>query len=490
MSVVCLDCGNIIDEQALKIHQLTEHCIKVRLLNEKCVISCKQCGLRFMKHWHAESHHCNVYSDIHSDLQFRCSVLEKILLHAGINPNIDWEEVKKGKLDMKDFFPKLKLNLPIAPDICETKQENINKQENVILKNSPQKNLSITESSNQLNGQNLKAKKIAHLLESYSKAIYQNVSENEDGENYIYLLGSTMVEYLENQYFFTEETNVLMYLSIFQDLIKKKIRNGHESREQFINGIFDSISEHNWTSYLLCFFEIFDKNYPLKEWPIWKPSSDPLTIDQICQQFTLTYALKPLNIFIREILVGKYVFSQDQYYRFDPSLKKWILDPWMLHLTSALSNRILDVCNSLFTKAYKCCFGTNTFNKKWNLDEYMKPFVQVLKNAELASTVFEVGHLLRNELKISITNEQIIPQRPLMNEINDFAMLSTRIHCGIPGVEMINLYEIIFDNCDPEVSQQYIIKYVKGLSKYNSEYKPSIRFLEMVKNETQQYRYD
>jgi len=506
MSVVCVDCGTMIAKSSLKTHQLTEKCRKYQELNKNCIIVCRKCGLRFEKHWHHESHHCGmdkVEDPLVVELRYRCMFYEKLVDALGIGLTIDWEEVRKGKFDLESL-PKIQIVKDTRDSLdTDTETETIASVEEWKAREPPIKRPEIVPPD--LVSSEVKAEILQFIqkrddemvtkttvIEGYITAITQGKVENGDGEDYVYLIGSTLGEYIPSEYGRSSESSVAGWLESLKPFVKSKIAPNHDNREKFINGLVDSYCGEAWTSYILASLDIFDSRYPIKGWEQWTFTMDstaPMTIEQICQEYTITHAFLPLKSFLTTFHVGtpfvRYVYHKDQYYRREST--GWVLDPWLLHLTAALANRITEVCMSLFSKAYKYAFGNNTYVKTWKDHAYMKPFIQVIRNIEMASTVFDVGHILRQELKKCTTTESIPIQRPSIQDTDEFAIISTRIHNKIPGVEMNNPYDILFDDCDPEVSQSFLTRYLKGLGSISSEYKPSVRFADKIKFELSQY---
>ena len=118
----------------------------------------------------------------------------------------------------------------------------------------------------------------------------------------------------------------------------------------------------------------------------------------------------------------------------------------------------------------------------------MKNFMQLYKNVEIASPVFDLGHILRRSIREKSLPEIGVIDTPISLELrSEFRLMSTKINDGIPGCELINFLELLFDNCPIDVSAKYIKKYLGGLKALKDEYEPSPQFKDLVMQEAKSY---
>lgn len=513
MSIQCQDCGSLIGKSNFKTHIQTDKCNRIRELNQKYQYKCRKCGLCLEKQWHAETHVCDgvrVYDPEVEELRLKCKFYAGFIAAMGVDFEVDWEQVKTGNVTIQ-APPKIVLRENYATsvsgdtDVTDLTDATVESGESTAteireIRETVSKAVAplpphpaFVELLQEVNsGYNESLSSIQGL----TSLLLKGERESADGEDRYYILGNKLGEFISREYPRQPDSKIVVVFAGLQKLIDKII-NTIDEREQFVNGLNDSFCGPNIVAYTLINLGMFDQSLQFDPKPLLNSKVTPQTIsmmslDEIVKSYSLVYAMLPIDDFINTILIDRktvrYCYAHGQFYRQENS--GYIVDPWMLDLTMALSNAMIEVCTGLFRKAYKTVFSNNVYRDGWMSHPFLKQFVNVYKNIEIASTVFDLNHLMRKKVMASPEGSvlAITPMKTSQSRNEEWALMSTRINAGIPGFEMTNFFETIFDaGSTADVSAKWLKKYLGGLKVMASEYTPSSRFKLQVSGEAKQY---
>ena len=445
----CQECGAVVGN--LKSHNGSDKCYRYKVLNSLVQFKCRKCGVLMEKSWHAESHHCGVKEVMTEVLQRKLDIFSRVLVSMGIDIS-NWETLQP-KEEVKEIKEEVIREEPKEKEIIHEEPKEEEEEEEVEESNEVEEP---TEDEKEV----LSSKNVC--IEQLHRD-FQAVIDNkiEDDEDYDFILGVGITEFVSKYY---HEYSYIRSLIHKTKEYVKSISKDNNKREQFISGVVNSIYDYKYQLYTLIAFDIFE-NPP-------DDMKDLVHYDNtnIIEQFDFVYALLPIEVFIDKVVKNKCAFFIGQYY-----IDKEI-DPYLLNLTEKLSAQIMKVCVSLFRQVYKCNYGNNIYKDGWK--KTMKHYLPIFRNIEIASTIFDLGHILRKRITSSLV--LLVPQKPSQESLDTFHLISTKIHHGKPGYDMHNFFEIVFDGNVNDVSRLWMEKYLGGLKTYANEYKSYARFQNSV----------
>lgn len=506
MSVQCQGCGSFVTKSGFKVHLQTDKCRKVREMDEKYQHKCRKCGLFLEKLWHAEVHACDgvkIYDPEMEELRIKCKFYTNFISAMGLDLDIDWEKVKNGT-HVGKVPPKIVLqehcseNLyPESTSVEVSDIETSDGSEVIPLTEE----LKVSGPSNHVFQEYIQELSLTFSdslsnIQAISSLILKNQRESEDGEDIYYMLGNKLGEFIAREYPRNPDSKIM---NVFTDLHKvvDKIRNTIDEREHFVNGVNDSFCGDNISGYIMLNLDLFDQTLRFDPRSLLSSKSfigsmNPMNIEEIVRAYSCVYAMVPITDFIDVMLMDtkmrRYVYAYEQFYRRE--LSGFTVDPWMLDLTYALSNTVLEVCSELFKKAYKTVYSDNVYREGWGTHPFLKQFQQVYKNIEISSTIFDLNHILRKKIMSgpSGNNYEIVQMNTDHARNTEWALMSTRINAGIPGFELVNFFENLFEpSTVTDVSVKWVKKYLSGLKSFSGEYRSSSRFKSQVSEEAKQY---
>jgi hypothetical protein len=508
MSVQCQGCGSFVTKSGFKVHLQTDKCRKVREMDEKYQHKCRKCGLFLEKLWHAELHACDgvkIYDPEMEELRMKCKFYTNFISAMGLHLDIDWEKVKNGT-HVGNVPPKIVLQETYSKNLCpkstSVEVSDVEVSDVEVSDVAPlSEELKVSEPSKHVFREYIQELSLTFSdsvsnFQVISNLILNNQRESEDGEDIYYMLGNKLGEFVAREYPRNPDSKII---NVFSDLHKvvDKIRNTIDEREHFINGVNDSFCGDNISGYIMLNLNLFDQTLRFDPKSLLSSKSfignmNPMSIEEIVRTYSCVYAMVPITDFIDVMLMDtkmrRYVYAYEQFYRRE--LSGFTIDPWMLDLTYALSNTVLEVCSELFMKAYKTVYSDNIYREGWGAHPFLKQFQQVYKNIEIASTVFDLNHILRKKIMSGPSgNTYQIEQMNTNHARNtEWALMSTRINAGIPGFELVNFFDTLFEpSTVTDVSAKWMKKYLSGLKSFSGEYRSSPRFKSQVSEEAKQY---
>lgn len=507
MSLQCQGCGSFVAKNGFKVHINTEKCRKIREIDEKYQHKCRKCGLYLEKMWHAETHVCDgvkVYDPEIEELRIKCRFYTNFILSMGVDLNIDWDKVKNGSyivrtppkivLQENHYHHQESTSVDVS-DISDYQDDSNDDDEETKEHKTPSTSeYSLNEYVRESNGNFADS---VSIIKDISNLLLDNKRVNEDGEDRYYILGSKLGEFVAKEYPRNSDSKIAtVFETIFA--LANKIRNTIDEREQFVNGVHDSFCGYSISGYIMLNLDLFDQNLRIDPKALLSSKSfignmNPMNIEEITRTYNCVYAMVPITDFIDDILMDikmrRYVYAYEQFYRRESS--GFTIDPWMLDLTYALSNTIIEVCSKLFKKSYKTVYSDNAYRDGWWSHPFLKQFHQVYKNVEIASTIFDLNHILRKKImgnKSNLSENDIVQMKTDNIRNTEWALMSTRIHFGIPGFEMTNFFDTLFEPSTViDISAKWLKKYLGELKSFSGEYQPSSRFKTQVLHEAKQY---
>jgi hypothetical protein len=509
----CPDCG--FNAQSLKSHQQSLKCKSARELNSVCLFRCRGCLKDFERSWILEAHVKGCTKEkpvppVHpavaelEKMKIKCDLYLNLLRSVGIPledgeinankplPKIRVVHVRKGTKD-EDTESIVSIETD-GTDVSETRS-NASIASTVSVKSPvrtpPRKKIVETKEPKEHSKEETVSSVFnpSALYESLNQ-IKEGKAENSAGENLYYVLGNTLGQLMETP---VPEYMLEIFLFSFRKEIespKIQLSKSVPNYESFCSGLQDSYCDDSiqtFTMINLGFYEPGMVFRSLQDRP--EDFSKGLSLQQLRQRYTLGYCFSDFELFMSRILFNTlktplYGYDGEQYFRLEEG--KWVVDPWMLDLTGVLAEEMIEKCAEVFQRLYRQVYGNNVYR-----DDFGKTsFLAILfKNMNLAITRFDLNHLLRK--KVQRLNR--IASQPKMvghsQQRDEFALMSTRIHYGIPGFDLTeNVYDLLFTQFPPEVAETHVIKYLKGLSTYSSEYEAVKRFQEHVKFEAKRLK--
>jgi hypothetical protein len=500
MSVQCQDCGSCVAN--FKTHVQTAKCARIRDLNSKYQFKCRKCGLLLEKEWHAEVHVCSgvkVYDPETEELRLKCRFYAGFISAMGVSLDIDWDKVKEGTF-IVPVPPKVVLKYESEAAESDTEsieEESIEEEseaesiESEIVETFEEKTETLKQCFEEINSDFCES---VTSLQGLKSLLLAGHRDSADGEDRYYILGNKIGEFVSREYPRQPDSKIVAVFSDLQKLIDRII-NTIDEREQFVNGLHDSFCGSNILAYILLNINMFDQSlrFDLKPLLISKghiQSVSLMGIQDIVKSYSLVYAMLPISDFVSDILIdvktNRYTHSNSQFYRKEAD--GYHIDPWMFELTGALNDVIIESCTSLFRKAYKVVYNDNSYREGWMSHPFLKQFIQVYKNVEIASTVFDLNHIIRKMISSTKESKGILQMKTPQSRNEEWALMSTRVNSGVPGYEMVNFFETLFDsNSTAEISAKWLKKYLGGLKSLQKEYTPSPRFKDQVAQEVTQY---
>lgn len=312
--------------------------------------------------------------------------------------------------------------------------------------------------------------------------------ESADGEDRYYILGNKLGEFFESEYY----SSSCKFSSLFNEIQKLNISKKIEERRQFLNGLEDSFCSPSIMSYICLNLSLYEQNLIIYPKILIKPS---LESENFTENYNLVYALLPIEDFIDNVCRRFACYSEGKFYFRQP--EKTVIDPWLLSCTVSLCNKITDFSIPLFKTVYKSVYNDNVYRDSWMTNPFLKQFKDLYRNIEIASMVFDLNHILRKKIINFIPfiedrkegreeKEEKEKYFEYCEEVRqfDWALMSTRIHYGIPAIEFNNFFEYLFEPSSVEkMSLKWFKNYLSGIQMLSKEYTPSPRFKSQVQEE-------
>jgi hypothetical protein len=483
-------------------------------------IQCINCGHIFEKIWHIQAHKCQFSQDRYSmskerdELKYRCAVYLEILRSIGLDistpdlqskirlsnpPQITIEKVFVSSDSSLSIAPSVKSSIISVSEIdsCEIEDECTPTKEslNGLKRSVSERCLDIhiskdDKTKRSASGVELKSLsddqdlifKINDVLSYITKKIYVNV----DGENLVYLLGNLLGLFVSKEYSRRSEFEIITVINKISAV--KSMNTDHLS--SFEHGVQDSFCRSNMMSYIMLGLGWFTSECTFNAEELL--SITPVNTEEydISRLLTLTFWFVPLKKFISKVLIGgnRYGYHQGMYYGYvkDNTGKLSLRpDPYLCDLTLNISNIITSECTSIFRKLYKTAYRDNDYRSEWTTHPFLSQYIQVYKNIMIASQIFDIGHILREQIKSknvweSIPNVSILPH---VDKSGEFEYISSRIAMGLPPGEMINFFDSVFDRYPEDICQQYYKKYLGDIKEYKSVYQVHPRFKQQLLQE-------
>ena len=469
MNSQCIECGSFISSNGMKNHLKTSKCLKSQSFNNSFRFMCRKCNYCFDKKWHAESHICDgvpVYSKDIEELKLKCDFYKSFILAMGINLDIDWEKAQNGEIVLP-IPPKVYLKYD-SPDNSENESESDNSDnesessdnsDNEELKELPLLNQSPSEIIQKVQMDNFED--CLTSINGLISLLLKKEIRSADGENRYYILGVKLAEIVSNNYSNTPEHR---FISMFSNIKKLSIKNMIQEREEFTNGIKDSFCEKGVEFYILFNLDIISCDLVYEN------------LHKVESSYTLMNAMRPIEEYIDEIITPKYHHLNGKFYNENGNP-----EPWLLKVTEDLCNLILDISIPIFKNVYKYTYGNNKYCDDWKSNTFLKQFTPMFRNIELASTIFDLNHILRKKILRKPENKEIVEVSIPQFDKDEWDLISTRVHYGVIPFDIGNFFESVFDSSTTqEVSAKWLKKYILGIKCFSNEYPASIRYKTQV----------
>ncbi len=538
MNCVCPECGSSVSKGYLSKHLQTEKCRVLAAQNSKFRYVCRDCNIPVEKLSQTHNHICGVLYVVPELVELRAKnqVLEQVLAALGINLNplptplprveVVWSERSDSKTPEDSETPDVKSSESSAGETSENPSPS---QPSEPSDHSGEEMLAVlAEYINQpdtgveskevrvTSGPRVRAKpavprvvprermsrETTSQLEVNQHEVVQTLNDllegklnSPEGEDNYYLLGSKLGELTAR--FTQNPSGVTKTIGSVQ-----KLKLGSCSRAQylsFISGLKDSGCSHTAFNCVLMVLGLYRDLYPE-----WRPDQlvttpTPANLQEICSLFQLPFTFLPLEQFVQIIKTvyvktytskisekkekGSRMFQDSQYYRKEG--EKWVLDPFLQDLTQYLSGQVVEKSTAVFRGLYKNCFGDNIYRRDWYKAPAIEAYRVTFKNIEICSTVFDLFLLI--DAHLSVLSTVPCKEKVSMNALDQFQLLSTRVHLGAPAYELSNFYERVFD----EDTQGHLVedavkwhgKYLKGVKAHSSKFALHKRFRAQVEEE-------
>lgn len=504
MSCVCPECATPVSKGYLTRHLQTEKCRLLAERNAKFRYVCRDCNATIEKLSQTSSHVCGaLYVDPEiQTLRVKNQVLEQLLAALGINLNpvpsplprveVIWNTPSESSEDSTESSEE---ETPgeespgqessgsgeIIAALTEYINEPDEKSKPVItsrpVKNAPREKMA-RETTSQLEVDQKEVTKIINEL-------FKGEKNSPEGEDNYYLLGSKLGELVAR---FVQNPSGVIKTVVFA----QKLKLGSaliDQYQNFISGLKDSGCSHTTTNCVLHLLELYQDLY--LDWHpdqlVTTPSLNNL--QEICSAFQLPFTFLPLEHFV-QLLKNVYVKVQTgkgtydyQYYRKEG--EKWVLDPFLQDLSQHVSACITEKSIAIFRGLYKNCFGDNVYRREWAKAPRIEPYRLIFKNIEICANIFDFYLLVDSRLSIVPTVQ--CQEKVSMNALDQFQLLSTRVHLGAPAYELSNFYERVFEENTQghlaEDTAKWHTKYLKGIKAHSSKFSMHKRFKAQVEEE-------
>lgn len=511
----CQECGSAINKSGLKIHLTSEKCKRFQSLNQRCYFQCRKCNTNFEKCTLLDTHVCNpgVAVNTVSD-SFRCEFYKNILKSVGIlDMHIDWSKIPGNSLTYSSVHEKVNEkvdekvnenvedNLSITGTVTDISEKYDTDTEDIPDTKETEEKIKYTLSLQKLPTSTLPYPFADQIItdEAFVEGIkrineiVKDLSthglETDDGDNRYMLIGEELCKLVTSNYNKLPEWIILEQLSTFDKFIKS-VNDDIHSRSDLIAGV--ELCDRDMSNYILFNLGILEsKPLDIKKIKEKYSYTSPFNLSMLSQCYTFIYAVSDVSFFLEHLMMGnKFRYNKlDEKFYYQVSNGKWMQDPFLLSFTYQLVHVIIDKCSSIFKKIYKSVYFDNKYRKDWMKNEQLKELTQLYKNVEIAIPVFDLNHIIRKKIPLAtpvdnISSDNICTVENNRSLYDEFALMSTRIHYGVPGFEIgNNIYDVMFDSCDSEIGITYLKKYIGGLSRFKDEYQPSGRFKNQVQSE-------